>query len=84
MSFVALARSEMLVYIGYTMDMRMAMIASTTITSIRVKACAKWEFSSHWSAWLGTNDIWSSVGSESEKELRKRKMLDNTLSSSCM
>ncbi len=44
MSFVALARSEMLVYIGYTIDMRMAMIASTTITSIKVKAREKREF----------------------------------------
>ena len=44
MSFVALARSEMLVYIGYTRDIRIAMIASTTITSISVKPRAKQEF----------------------------------------
>ena len=43
MSFVALARSEMLVYTGYTIDARIAMIASTTINSIRVKAREKQE-----------------------------------------
>jgi hypothetical protein len=43
-SFVALARSEMLVYMGYTNDMRIAMIARTTITSISVKAREKQEF----------------------------------------
>lgn len=40
-SFVALARSDILVNMGYTIDMRMAMIANTTIISISVKARAK-------------------------------------------
>ena len=47
MSFVALARSDMLVYMGYTIDMRIAMIASTTINSISVKAREKREFLAH-------------------------------------
>jgi hypothetical protein len=37
--------------------MRMAMIASTTITSIKVKARRKWEFRATGSDWLRTHDI---------------------------
>ena len=83
MSFVALARSDIFVYMGYTIDMRMAMIANTTINSISVKARAKWEFLAiDLLAWGPM--IFGGLGSESQKELRKRKMLDNALSSSCM
>ena len=39
---------------------------------------------SHWSGWFGPHDIDRESEAEAEKELCVRKMLDNTVSSSCM
>ena len=73
----------MLVYMGYTIDIRIAMIASTTINSISVKARAKWEFLV---IDLVAGEPMILIVSRERKRKRTciRKMLDNTLSSSCM
>jgi hypothetical protein len=73
----------MLVYVGYAIVMRMAMTAITTSNSMKVKPPANRDLSS-----IGLTDVKLMILTGrmigSEKELRTRKMLDNTVYSSCM